>query len=84
MSKKVIGVIGGAGSGKSEVLKIMEKSYNAQIIMADEVARALQQPGQAPYEQIVNVFGSGILCPDQTINRRWHPLFLTIHSSLKS
>ncbi|MDO4735284.1 MAG: dephospho-CoA kinase, partial [Lachnospiraceae bacterium] len=32
----VIGVTGGVGAGKSSVLKILEKNYNAKIIMADD------------------------------------------------
>lgn len=70
MNKKVIGIIGGAGSGKSEVLKIMKEKYNAQIIMADEVARALQEPGESVYTQIAEAFGPDILLPDQTIDRK--------------
>ena len=70
MDKKVIGIIGGAGSGKSEVLRIMKEKYNAQIIMADEVARELQKPGEYVYTQIVEAFGPDILMPDQTIDRK--------------
>lgn len=69
-NKKVIGIIGGAGSGKSEVLNIMKHKYDAQIIMADEVARELQQPGQPVYAQILLAFGSDILQADQTIDRK--------------
>ena len=34
----VIGVMGGIGSGKSEVLKYMENKHNAVIIEADKIA----------------------------------------------
>ena len=34
----VIGVMGGIGSGKSEVLKYMQDKHNAVIIEADKIA----------------------------------------------
>ena len=34
--KKVIGITGGAGSGKSEVMKILAGQFGAHIIVADE------------------------------------------------
>ncbi len=37
----VIGVMGGIGSGKSEVLKYMETKHNATIIEADKVAHEI-------------------------------------------
>lgn len=69
MKPKVIGIIGGAGSGKSEVLRIMKEKYGAQIIMADDVARKLQEPGGSAYGPIVEAFGTGILMADKTIDR---------------
>ena len=36
--KKVIGITGGVGSGKSEVLNILKKEYGAGLIEADRVA----------------------------------------------
>ncbi len=49
MTKKVIGITGGAGSGKTEVLRIMKEDYHAQIIIADDVARKLSSPGKKSY-----------------------------------
>ena len=43
---KTIGITGGAGSGKSEVLKIMAEEFGAHIIMSDEVSRHLCEPGE--------------------------------------
>ncbi|MDO4735024.1 MAG: dephospho-CoA kinase [Lachnospiraceae bacterium] len=57
----VIGVTGGVGAGKSTVLMILEKNYNAKIIMADDVAKELMEPGGASYEAVVNAFGEDIL-----------------------
>lgn len=42
---KVIGVMGGVGSGKTELLNYLESQYGAIVIMADRVAEMLMQPG---------------------------------------
>ena len=53
----ILGITGGVGAGKSSVLAILEKEYNAKLILADEVGRELMQPGEANYVNIVNAFG---------------------------
>ena len=45
----ILGITGGVGAGKSSVLAILEKEYNAKLILADEVGRELMQPGEANY-----------------------------------
>lgn len=67
---KVIGVTGGAGSGKSEVLRLLEKNFNAHVIIADEVARNLSKKGGASYDAIVAYFGDGILDDAGEIDRK--------------
>lgn len=57
----VIGVTGGVGAGKSTVLEILEKEYGAFLIVADEVAKELMEPGEASYEAVRKAFGDGIL-----------------------
>ena len=42
---KLIGVTGGVGSGKSEILRYLQTTYNCRILMADDAARALEAPG---------------------------------------
>ena len=70
METKVIGVIGGAGSGKSELLKIFEKKYHACLLIADDIARELSAPGGGSYKKIVEAFGEEILNGDLTIDRK--------------
>lgn len=67
--KKVIGITGGVGSGKSEVLNILKRDYGAGLIEADRVAHELMEPGAVSYEAIVAEFGTGILTEEGTINR---------------
>ncbi len=38
---RFIGITGGIGAGKSEILHFIEKEYPARIILADELAHQL-------------------------------------------
>ena len=51
--KRIIGVTGGLGAGKSTVLSILKEEYGARVILADEVGRSLMEPGQSCYEEII-------------------------------
>ena len=42
---RIIGITGGVGSGKSQVLSFMKERYGAVICQADQVAWKLQEPG---------------------------------------
>ncbi len=59
--KKVLGITGGVGAGKSAVLAYLKEKYKACVIQADEVGRMLQTPGHACYDQIVEAFGTEIV-----------------------
>lgn len=67
---KVIGITGGAGSGKSVVLDILKNDYNAHVIIADDLARSLSQKGGISYVKIVETFGTEILDDQGEINRQ--------------
>lgn len=66
---QIIGITGGVGSGKSQVLSFLGEKYNAVICQADQVAWKLQEPGEVSYCKIVEHFGTEILNEDKTINR---------------
>lgn len=66
---KVIGITGGVGAGKSTILHYIKNNYNAKIIMADEVAKDLEEPGNECYLKIVELLGTGILASDNTIDK---------------
>ncbi|MDD3185288.1 MAG: dephospho-CoA kinase [Anaerostipes sp.] len=69
-NKKIIGITGGVGSGKSEVLRILKEDFQAKIIIADQVAHDLMEPGNVNYKGIVAEFGTDILLEDKKINRK--------------
>ena len=65
----VIGITGGVGAGKTKILTYLSEHYSCRIILADEVANQLKEPGQKRYEEIVTLLGTQILKPDGTIDR---------------
>lgn len=66
---KVVGITGGVGSGKSEVLRLLEEKFNCGVIRTDDVARDLCEPGEKSYELIVKNFGETVLDMDGRLNR---------------
>jgi dephospho-CoA kinase len=64
-----IGLTGGIGSGKSTVSKIFQQ-INIPVIDADEIAHQLVAVGQPALTKIQQEYGSNMLNPDGTLNRK--------------
>lgn len=67
---RTIGITGGVGAGKSELLAYIEKNYNSRILLADTVGHRVKEPGQPCYEKLVALLGKEILSPDGQIDRK--------------
>lgn len=67
---KIIGITGGVGSGKSEVLKYLENSCGAVVCQADLVAKNLQKRGTICFREMVAHFGPEILGVDGRLDRK--------------
>ncbi len=67
--KYIIGLTGNIATGKSIVRRMLQE-LGASTIDADGLVHALQKPGTRVYREIVDLFGSFILNPDATINRK--------------
>ena len=67
---KKIGITGGVGSGKSALLDYLKEKYGAYVIVADELAKSLEQPGAVCYEALKEAFGDGILAEDGRIDNK--------------
>jgi dephospho-CoA kinase len=63
-----LGLTGGIAAGKSVVGEMLV-ALGAHLIQADTVSHQLMLPGEAVYQEVVRAFGSGILNPDNTVNR---------------
>ncbi len=67
---KVIGVTGGVGAGKSSLLNLIGERKDCEILMADEVAHHLEEPGQECYEKLVTLLGKEVLTQDKKLDRK--------------
>lgn len=63
-----IGLTGGIGSGKSTVSAIFEQ-LGAPVIDTDGIAREVVAPGEPALAEICRSLGSGLLCPDGSLDR---------------
>ena len=66
---RLIGVTGGVGAGKSEVLNYIKKHYKCRIYLADEVAHLVKAKGEDCYYELVSLLGEEILQSDGEINK---------------
>lgn len=66
---KVIGITGGVGAGKSQILSYLKERTRCRIIMADQVAHELEEPDGRCYKQILSKLGTSILAEDGRIDR---------------
>ncbi|MCD1161880.1 dephospho-CoA kinase [Peribacillus frigoritolerans] len=65
---QIIGITGGIASGKSTVsLYLQELGFT--IVDADLASRAVVEPGEEAYHQVVEAFGEAILLTDGNIDR---------------
>lgn len=65
----IIGITGGSGSGKSSVVKELEKD-GFYIIDADLVARECVKQGKPSYNEIREHFGDGVFFENGELNRK--------------
>ena len=64
----LVGLTGGIGAGKSTVAELLA-ARGAVIIDADQVARAVVEPGHPALKKLVERFGESILDPDGRLER---------------
>ncbi|MBO4904352.1 MAG: dephospho-CoA kinase [Lachnospiraceae bacterium] len=65
---KIIGITGGVGAGKTEVLKLIAGMCDCVIVTADRLARSLEQKGEVCYEPLVELLGKEVLGDDKEID----------------
>lgn len=67
---RVIGITGGVGAGKSRILSYIREKYNCIVLLADEAAHQVKEPGQPCYEQLIELLSEDILDRDGSINKQ--------------
>ncbi len=70
MSKRLIGLTGGIGTGKSAVSRYLADKYQLPILDADIYAKEAVTPNSPIWRQIVNRYGTTIQLPDGSLNRK--------------
>jgi hypothetical protein len=58
---QIIGLTGGIGCGKSTVSKMLNQDFRFPIIDCDILARKVVEVGMPAYNEVVGIFGTGIL-----------------------
>lgn len=67
---KVIGVVGGIGSGKSTVVTLITETIKGYIINADHIGHEILRKGNGAYYPLLESFGKEILGEDGEVNRK--------------
>ncbi len=65
----LVGLTGGVATGKTTVARMFRKC-GAVVIDADVLARQVVEPDKPAWREITRTFGSRILNPDRSVNRR--------------
>ncbi len=66
---RLIGITGGVGAGKSEVLDWLHAHYRCYILKSDQAANQIKEPGEICYEPLVSLLGSEVLTGDGRIDK---------------
>ncbi len=53
-----IGITGGVGAGKSEILSFLEQMAGVVVVRADELAKELMRPGEVCYDRLAKAFAN--------------------------
>ena len=71
---RMIGITGGVGSGKSEVLSYLQEHYGGRAIEADRAGHLLMKKGGRCYRPIVELFGREVLDGEGELTEKsWEP-----------
>lgn len=66
----VIGITGGAGSGKSHIAEVLSTIYSVSHINTDRISEAQMKKGGCVYQPVLDYFGEEYLSDDGEINRK--------------
>lgn len=69
MSRYTVGLTGGVASGKS-LVSAQFRTLGIPVLDADQVSRAVVEPGQPALAEIAAHFGKAVLLPDGQLDRR--------------
>lgn len=67
---RVIGLTGGVGSGKTRILNLLRTDYQAEVILADEIAHELMEPRKEGFAAVTKALGKEIIGSDGAIDKK--------------
>lgn len=67
---RFIGITGGVGAGKSEILRYLSEREGTRVMLADEIAHMLMEPGEAVYRSLCEAFAGADIF-EETKQRRF-------------
>ncbi|MBR1389975.1 MAG: dephospho-CoA kinase [Lachnospiraceae bacterium] len=68
---KFIGITGGVGAGKSEILAYLNRRSDTRVMQADDIARQLCEPGTSCNARLRELFAAdAVFVPDGTMDRQ--------------
>ncbi|MEQ8970815.1 MAG: dephospho-CoA kinase [Coleofasciculus sp. C1-SOL-03] len=68
--KRIIGLTGGIGTGKTTVSNYLANTYQLPILDADIYARDAVEPGSPVLNRIITRYGAEVQLADRTLNRK--------------
>ena len=74
---RFIGITGGVGAGKSAILSYLANKPNTKVLLADEIAHELMEPGTDCYRKIVETFAEEDVFEDAEHNADTPNVFQT-------
>lgn len=66
---RTIGVTGGIGAGKTEVLQYLRGRWEAYILPLDDVTRSMLNPGECGYAFYRNMWGAHVILEDGSLDK---------------
>ena len=69
ITMRFIGITGGVGAGKTEIVNYLRRHYKCEIYLADRIAEQLQEPGNACFHALISLLGEEIMTPDGRLDR---------------
>lgn len=67
---KIIGITGGVGAGKSQVLCYIKDNFNCIVVLADDIANKLKEPNEVCYLPMLEVLGTDVLDDTGAIDKK--------------
>lgn len=67
-SPRFIGITGGIGAGKTELLQYIGSHYKCEIYLADKVAHEVKRPGSECCRRLIALLGEDVAEPDGRID----------------